>query len=198
MPDPISTLTNTFVLLGTASFMIIIAFLCTTLSFSKLPASRQGLIAKLTIGAVLGFLAIYATVMAIKLPDGTIPNVRELAAMIAGVTGGPIAGLLAGLIGGIHRFSLSGVTAVPCGLATVLVGTIAGLVSTRLVGKMYWVKAALLGFVLESLAMGLVFVFVPFDTALSVVSQVYVPMVAASTIGLALWTFLLNKLEIQR
>jgi hypothetical protein len=30
------------------------------------------------------------------------------------------------------------------------------------------------------------------------VSQVYVPMVAASTIGLALWTFLLNKLEIQR
>jgi len=58
MADPISTLTNTFVLLGTASFMIIIAYLCTTLSFSKLPAIRQGLIAKLTIGTVLGFLAI--------------------------------------------------------------------------------------------------------------------------------------------
>ncbi len=144
----------------------------------------------------MGLLAIYATAMAVKLPDGTIPNVRELAAMIAGVTGGPIGGLLAGLIGGIHRFSLGGATALPCGLATVLVGLIAGFVSTRLAGKMYLLKAALLGFILEAFAMGMVFVLVPFDTALSVVSQVFVPMVAASTIGLTLWTYLLNKWKI--
>jgi LytS/YehU family sensor histidine kinase len=82
----------------------------------------------------------------------------------------------------------------PCGLATVLVGVISGVVSTKLVGKMYLLKGAVLGLVLESGAMGLVLLLVqPFETAVSVVSQVFVPMVAASTIGLVLWMYLFNK-----
>ncbi|HSV50156.1 MAG TPA: LytS/YhcK type 5TM receptor domain-containing protein [Candidatus Acidoferrales bacterium] len=133
--------------------------------------------------------------MAVKLSDGTIPNVRELGAMMAGIAGGPIAGLIAGLIGGLHRFTVGGITMIPCSTATIIVGLIAGLVSTKIAGKYYLLKSAVVGLVLESLAMALVFVFVPFETAYMVVYQVYIPMVAASTIGLVLWTFFLKQLE---
>ncbi len=193
-----SQLTTTLALLGTASFMIIIAYFSTSYSYSKLSGNRKEIIAKLAVGVILGLLSVYATLMSTKLPDGTAPNVRELAAMIAGVTGGPVGGLLAGLIGGIHRFSIGGATALPCGLATVLVGVVSGVLSTKLVGKRYLLKAAALGFVLESVALGLLFVLAPLDVAVSVASQVYVPMVVASTIGLVLWTYLLNKWKIRQ
>lgn len=195
MVDLTLTVTTTLSLLGTASFMIVIAYFCASSSFSKLSA-KKGLIAKLVVGAVLGLLAIYGTLMSNKLPDGTAPNVRELAAIIAGVTAGPVGGLLAGLIGGIHRFSMGGPTALPCGLATILVGIISGLVSTKLAGKLYLVKGAVLGFVLESGALGLLFVLAPFDIALRVASQVFVPMVSATTIGLVLWMYVFDKWKI--
>ncbi len=194
MVDVSSTLVTTLALLGTASLIVVVAYFCTNTAFSKLSA-KKGLIAKLVIGAVLGLLAIYGTVMSTKLPDGTAPNVRELAAIIGGVTAGPAGGLVAGLIGGIHRLSMGGATAIPCGLATILVGIISGLVSTKLFGRLSLVKAAVLGFVLENGALALVFSFVPFETAAIVVSEVYIPMVSATTIGLVLWMYVLNKLR---
>jgi phosphoserine phosphatase RsbU/P len=194
MTDLSSTLTSTFLLLGTASFMIVVAFTCSSFSFSKFVVTRKGLAAKLVIGTVLGVLAIYGTLMGTKLPDGTIVNVRELAAMIAGVTGGPIAGVLAGLIGGIHRYTVGGATALPCTISTVLIGVFSGLVSTRLLGKMYLLKGAVLGLASEAFAMGLIMLFVqPFDVAVNIVSQIALPMIAANTIGLVLWMYLFNR-----
>lgn len=194
MADLASTVTNTLTLLGTASLVIIVAYLTVAFSNKRL-ANKNPWLPKIVIGVVFGLLSAYGTLMAVKLADGTIPNVRELGAMMAGVAGGPVAGLIAGLIGGIHRYSLGGTTMIPCGTATILVGLLSGLVSTKLTGKYYLLKAAAVGLVLESFAMGLVFVFVPFETAYMVVYQVYVPMIAASTIGLVLWTYFLNKLK---
>ncbi len=194
MVDFLSTLTSIFVLLGTASFIIVIALVCSKLIFSKLATKHDGLITKVLLGAILGALAIYGTIMGTKLPDGTIVNVRELAVMIAGVTGGPIAGTLAGLIGGIHRFALGGATVIPCTISTILIGIISGLVSTKLFGKLYLLKGALLGLVLESSAMGLILLLVqPFDVAANIVSQIAVPMITANTIGLVLWMYLYDK-----
>ncbi|MCW4023410.1 MAG: hypothetical protein NWF01_00030 [Candidatus Bathyarchaeota archaeon] len=194
MTDIASTLNSLFLLLGTASFMIVVAFALSSFSFCKFMITQKGLIAKLVIGAVLGVLAIYGTLMGTKLADGTIVNVRELAVMIAGVTGGPIGGLLAGLIGGIHRCTVGGATALPCTISTILIGVISGLVSTKLLGKMYLLKGAALGFVLESGAMALILLLVqPFDAALQIVSQIAVPMIAANTIGLVLWMYLFNR-----
>jgi sigma-B regulation protein RsbU (phosphoserine phosphatase) len=194
MTDLASTLTSLFLLLGTASFMIVIAFALSSFSFSRFVFTRKGLTAKIIIGTILGALAIYGTLMGTKLADGTIVNVRELAVMIAGVTGGPFAGLLAGLIGGIHRFTVGGATALPCTISTIAIGLISGLVSTRLIGKMYLVKGVVLGVALESAAMGLILVLVsPFDTAVAIVSQIAVPMIAANTIGLVLWMYLFNR-----
>jgi LytS/YehU family sensor histidine kinase len=197
MIDILSTLASIFLLLSTASFMIVVTFTCCSLSFSKFVVERKGLTAKLAIGVVLGVLAIYGTLMGTKLADGTIINVRELATMIAGVTGGPIAGALAGVIGGIHRYSVGGATALPCTVSTILIGIISGVVGTKLLGKMYLLKGATLGLVLESGAMGLILLLVkPFDKAASIVSQIAVPMIAANTIGLVLWMYLFNKMNV--
>jgi sigma-B regulation protein RsbU (phosphoserine phosphatase) len=197
MVDLYSTLTSLFLLLGTASFMIVLAFTCASFSFSKFVAARTGIMAKIIIGVLLGLLAIYGTLMGTKLPNGTIVNVRELAVMIAGVTGGPLTGLLAGLIGGLHRYTVGGATALPCTISTILIGIASGFVSTRMLGKTYLLKGAALGLILESAAMGLILLLVqPFETAVNIVSQIAVPMIAANTIGLVLWMYLFNRFNL--
>ncbi|MBE3145054.1 MAG: hypothetical protein IMZ61_14220 [Planctomycetes bacterium] len=194
MVDLSSTLTSIFLLLGTASFMIVVAFTFSSFSFSKFAVTQKGFLTKAVIGALLGVLAIYGTLMGTKMADGTIVNVRELAVMIAGVTGGPFAGLLAGLIGGIHRYTVGGATALPCTISTILIGVISGAIGTKLLGKMYLLKGAALGLVLESVAMGLILLLVqPLDKAVNIVSQIAVPMIAANTIGLVLWIYLFKR-----
>ena len=193
MTDFLSTLSSIFLLLGTASFMIVATLAC-YLSASKLTAAQKGLLAKLAIGFFLGAFAIYGTLMGTKLADGTIVSVRELATMIAGVAGGPVAGALSGMIGGIHRYTVGGATALPCTISTILIGVISGVVSLKLKGKNYLLKGAVLGLVLESAAMGLILLLVqPFETAVNIVSQIAVPMIVANTVGLVLWMYLFNK-----
>jgi LytS/YehU family sensor histidine kinase len=87
--DIYSTFTSILLLLGNATLMIVVAFISVNFSFSKLVKANKGLFPKLVFGAVLGVLATYGTIMGTKLPDGTIINVRELAAMIAGVAADP-------------------------------------------------------------------------------------------------------------
>jgi LytS/YehU family sensor histidine kinase len=197
MVDVISILTSIFLLLGTASFMIVVAFTFFSFSFSKIAMIRRGMLAKIVIGVLLGFLAIYGTLMGTKMADGTIVNVRELAVTIAGVMGGPFTGLLAGLIGGIHRFSVGGATALPCAISTILIGLISGFVGTKLLGKTYLLKGAALGIVLESGAMGMILLLVqPLDKAVNIVSQIALPMIAANTIGLLLWMYLFKRWDV--
>jgi LytS/YehU family sensor histidine kinase len=195
MTDAITaTLTSIFTLLGTASFMIVVALAFSNLTFFKTLITKKVLISKLTIGIVLGLLAIYGTLMGTKLENGTIINVRELAAMIAGVAGGPVAGLIAGLMGGLHRYTVGGATALPCTISTILIGVIAGLISTKLVGKLCLLKGAAVGLVLEFGAMGLILLLVqPFDKAAGIVEQIAIPMIVANAAGLVLWLFLSNK-----
>jgi len=172
-----------------------IAFVFFHFSSFKPSIVTNGTVPKLVIGFALGLLSIYGTLMGTRLEDGTIINVRELAAMIAGVAGGPIAGLLAGLIGGLHRYTLGGATALPCTVSTILIGLISGIVSLKLSGKVSITKGAALGFVLESGAMGLILAIVqPFSTALNIVEIIAVPMIAANTVGLVFCLFLFNKL----
>lgn len=193
MADLIATLTSIFTLLGTASFMIVVALVASGFKFFKPLSAKNKNIPKIAIGVVLGLLAVFGTLMGTKLADGTIINVRELAVMIAGVAGGPIGGVIAGVIGGVHRYTVGGATALPCTVSTILIGLISGLVSTKIMGKMYLLKGAALGFVLESTAMGLILAFVPFSQAVAIVEKIAVPMIAANTVGLVLWLYLANR-----
>ncbi|MCW4000646.1 MAG: hypothetical protein NWE93_10440 [Candidatus Bathyarchaeota archaeon] len=193
MADLTGSLTSIFVLLGTASFMIVVSLIVTGLKPLNAPLAKKAVFTKIIVGTVLGLLAIFGTLMGTKLADGTIINVRELAAMIAGVSGGPVGGTIAGLIGGLHRYTVGGATALPCTLSTVAIGVTAGLVSTRLAGKWYLVKGAVLGLVLESAAMGLILVLVPYAQALSILEKIAVPMISANTIGLVFWMYMANR-----
>ena len=194
MVDLAETITSILTLLGTASFMIVMALLWSHLDFFKSSKTKNAnTLAKVALGIVLGLLAIFGTLMGSKLADGTIINVRELAAMIAGLAGGPVSGVLAGVIGGVHRYTLYGTTGLPCTISTILIGIISGLVSTKIAGRWYLVKGAALGFVLESAAMGLIVILVPFSEAVGIVEKIAVPMIAADTIGLVLWLYLANK-----
>jgi sigma-B regulation protein RsbU (phosphoserine phosphatase) len=193
MTDLSSTLASILLLLGNAALMIVVAFIFININFSKSTA-RKSLIIKLILGIVMGVLAIYGTIMGTKLSDGTIVNVRELAPMIAGVAGGPIAGTLAGIIGGAQRYTLGGATALPCTVSTILIGVISGFAGKRLFGKMYLLKGAALGFVLESFAQGLILAMVqPFGVAANIVSQIAIPMITSNTVGLFLWMYFFNK-----
>jgi len=193
--DLLSSVMGTLLLLGTASFMIVITLIMGNSEFMRQKRTAQRII----IGNVLGSLAIYGTLMGTKLADGTIINVRELAAMMAGLTGGPVAGLLAGIIGGVHRYTVGGATALPCTISTILIGIIAGLVAPHTSEKLNLAKVVVLGLVLESGAMGAILLLVqPLDAAVNIVSQIAFPMIAANTIGLALWAYLFNILDSRR
>jgi LytS/YehU family sensor histidine kinase len=183
-------------LLGTASFMIVVALIASGQTFSHLKSPRNATLAKVVVGVVLGVLAIFGTLWGMKLGDGTVINVRELASMIAGFAAGPVGGAIAGLIGGMHRYTYGGTTAIPCAVSTILIGVIAGLISTRISGKWYLVKAAVVGFLLESMAMVMILVFVPWAQASHIVETIAFSMIGANTIGFVLWVYLANKLKI--
>jgi LytS/YehU family sensor histidine kinase len=184
-------------LLGTACFMSVIGLITAEFAFSKLKGPKRATVAKVIVGVVLGVLAIFGTLWGMKLADGTVINVRELASMIAGAAGGPIAGTIAGLIGGLHRYTYGGTTALPCAVSTILIGIIAGVVSTRISGKWYLVKAAVTGFLLESMAMGMILLLVPSTQAFHIVDTIAFSMIGANTIGFIFWVYLQNKLKIQ-
>jgi LytS/YehU family sensor histidine kinase len=169
--------------------MIVVSLVCFNLKPFKLQAKNLTLF-RVAVGLLFGLLAIFATLTGVKLPDGITINVRELAVVIAGVAGGPVSGLIAGLIGGLHRFTLGGISALCCTISTILLGMISGLVSTKISGKSILLKAGLLGLGLESFAMALLPLFLPWDTAVSVLIEAAVPMIAATTIGLMLWVYL--------
>jgi len=184
-------------LLGTASFMIVIGLIVLSFKFFK-PRTGVKMVlgAQVTFGVAMGVLAVFGTLWGMKLEDGTIINVRELAAMIAGAAGGPVGGTIAGVIGGVHRFTVGGATALPCAVATITIGIVTGLLSTRISGKWYLLKAAAAGFLLETMAMALIIVLVP--TGVEIVEKIAFSMIGANTIGFTLWVYLANKFRQSR
>ena len=82
---------------------------------------------------------------------------RDLGAMIAGVLGGPVVGFFAALIGGVYRLTVGGVTAVPCFLATLAAGVLAGIAIRIWKGKLTMRRGATLAAVVELLHLLLIF-----------------------------------------
>ena len=91
---------------------------------------------QIILGVFFGSVSILGTFLGTDV-NGAIANIRDVGAISGGLFGGPFVGLIAGLIGGVHRFSLGGFTAAPCALATILNGTIAGILYTTKRGKVF-------------------------------------------------------------
>ncbi|MBR6504024.1 MAG: histidine kinase, partial [Firmicutes bacterium] len=77
-------------------------------------------------GLLGGIFGIYGNISGIDY-NGAVISVRDIGPMLAGFIGGPWGGLLGGLIAGAHRYTMGGITAEACIIATCCIGTMCGL-----------------------------------------------------------------------
>jgi sigma-B regulation protein RsbU (phosphoserine phosphatase) len=178
-----------FLLAGTVTFItVFIQILTKTGAFRRVLAKKADWRDQIIVVLFFGGFSVLGTYIGIRFPSGAIGNVRDLGPMIAGFTGGPLIGLGAGLIGGIHRYFLGGFTRIPCSLATILAGLIAGIVYKLNHGNLIglW-PAVLYAALIECLHMGLVLLIArPFSEALAAVEATIFPMILANSVGVAI------------
>ena len=161
--------------------------------FRKAVKSECTLLQKALFSVFFGFLAVYGTLRGIEV-QGAIANIRDLAPLMAGALGGPVAGTLAGIIGGIHRLSVGGFTAIPCSLATILAGLMAGILSKRIRGENLLAKGTTLAIAFEVFHMALILALArPFSEAMKTVGQIALPMIAANAAGMLVFLYLFRE-----
>ena len=161
--------------------------------FRKAVKSECTLLQKALFSVFFGILAVYGTMRGIKVL-GAIANIRDLAPLMAGVLGGPVAGTLTGIIGGIHRLSVGGFTAIPCSLATILAGLMAGILSKRIRGENLLAKGTTLAITVEVFHMALILALArPFSEAMKTVGQIALPMIVANAAGMLLFLYLFKE-----
>lgn len=144
---------------------------------------------------VFGVFSIFGTLSGIDI-NGAIANIRDLGPAIAGLVGGPLVGIGAGLIGGIHRYSMGGITALPCSISTVLAGLAAGLIYHYKKGEFVSIKGAIIFMALfEAFHMGLNLLMVqPFNQIFAIIQSVSLPMICTNAAGMGIFTFIINNL----
>jgi sigma-B regulation protein RsbU (phosphoserine phosphatase) len=160
--------------------------------FRQVAERRFTIVNQFALILFFGLVSIYGTLSGVPVL-GAIANIRDLAPMFAGLTGGPIVGVGAGLIGAIHRFTLDGLTGIACPLATLLAGLLSGLIylanRRRFVG---WGGAVIFAALMEGLHMALILLIArPTDQAMALVGQIALPMIVANCVGMALLSWLL-------
>jgi phosphoserine phosphatase RsbU/P len=141
---------------------------------------------------LFGLFSIFGTYIGTQQSLGVITNIRDLAPIVAGLVGGPGVGLAVGLIGGVHRVLLGGATCIPCSMATILAGLLAGLVFRLNKNTMLPIIPAMvfaLGIEFLHGALSLLFVS-PFNTALDIVLANTPQMAIAISLGVGISTII--------
>ncbi len=144
---------------------------------------------------LFGLFSIFGTYVGIPGDYGAISNIRDLAPMVAGLVGGPYIGVAVGLIGGLHRLFLGGDSALPCSLATILAGFLAGLVYRFNKGKLLGVVPAMVFAVgIELLHGGLALLLIrPFTEAVEIVTDVIPEMIIAVSLGVGISVIVIHS-----
>ena len=158
----------------------------------KVPIVQKIMLRQFSLWNCLGFIlifgcfSIFGTYIGIPLQDGAISNVRDFAPMMAGLLGGPWIGLGAGLIGGVHRMFLGGISAISCGLATILAGLIAG--GFYVLIKNHHIRlwqGLLIAILIEGVHGGLTLLIArPFENALGIITNAIPAMAVANGLGI--------------
>ncbi len=144
---------------------------------------------------VFGLFSIFGTYIGTQDSSGINLNVRDIAPMVAGLVSGPIVGLAVGLIGGVHRIFLGGVTYVPCSLATVLAGLLAGLMyrinKEKILGT---IPAMIFAAVMELFHAGLILLLArPFDVVYEFVLTNFPQMLIAVSLGMGISIIIIHS-----
>ena len=152
-------------------------------------------------GVLGGAFGIYGTISGVTMSSsGAVISVRDIGPMLAGFMGGPMGGLLGGLICGLQRYTMGGITALACVIATCTIGTICGLISKKFHSVIKTPRYAFfIGAVMECLHLCIVLIMVkPFATALGIVKAIAFPFVLINSVGFALLISLMTYIERQR
>jgi len=193
--DLLIVLVERFGLMITAAFLIMAFGSIRNLDLR--PTSRRNTLLLTLLFGGLGILGTY-TGGAVHL---SVANLRAMSVITGGLVGGPLVGAGAGLIAGLHRnmIDFSGFSALPCGLATFLEGTVAGILATRLKDPVDWKPAALIALVGETCHMFLVLLLSrPFADALALVQLIAVPMIVVNTVGAGLFVQTIRLVGLHR
>jgi len=125
---------------------------------------------------------------------GAISNIRDTAPFIAGFIGGPIIGIITGLLAGLHRFLLGGITHLPCSLATLLAGVIAGFLSKSFKKSLSYWLAITVTVCLELFHMILILLLSkPYSQSIAIVKDIIFPMVLGNAIGIFIFVYILRN-----
>lgn len=149
---------------------------------------------KLVLIFIFSLISIAGTYFGIPI-EGALANVRDTGSIVAGLLAGPAVGIAVGFISGLHRIYLGGFTAVQCGIATVLGGILAGYIHIRTKPRSpEWITGIITGVCVILLSMGLILLFAkPYETALSLVKQITIPMSLANALGIAIFMIIIHN-----
>ena len=150
---------------------------------------------------LFGLFSIFGTYVGVQTEYNSISNIRDIGPMVAGLVAGPYAGIAVGLIGGIHRFFMGGVSAVPCALATILAGVLAGAVYHLNKGQLPGIVPAIaFGGLVEVLHGFLALIMIqPFSVASAIFLESIPQMIIANSLGVAICVIVIHsRIEISR
>ncbi|MCK9150682.1 PP2C family protein-serine/threonine phosphatase [Methanobacterium alcaliphilum] len=183
------------VLVEKTCVIIVIAYVVTRLKFFKEVLEKKfTLTNQIVLIVIFGLISIFGTYSGIDI-FGAHANVRDLGPMVAGLVGGPVLGIGSALIGSLHRILLGGFTVVPCTIATLLSGTLAGLIYYLNKGKFIGILGAVVfASLMEVLHMLLTLLLAtPYTQAVEVVEIVSGPMIFANALGMLIFAFMISN-----
>lgn len=157
-------------------FILLFSFFAVMGTYSGLPVTEIGYSETPLTGKISGWEA--------------IATARTIGVVIAGLFGGVRAGFIVGTIAGVHRYFMGGFVAIPCMIAPILQGIIAGFLKNTFKKRYRHISSVqmsfLVGFALETFQMLLILLLAhPFDKALSLVLLIGIPQVLSNSIGVA-------------
>ncbi|MEE9354160.1 MAG: LytS/YhcK type 5TM receptor domain-containing protein [Methylococcaceae bacterium] len=128
-----------------------------------------------------------------------ILNFRDMAVLVSGFVMGPAVGLFVGLVAGFERYQLGGFTAISCGLATAIVGLLAGIAHRHSKGLITPVYAALIASIAVLLQkMLILWLSEPAYMAVQLVKKTALPMWIINAGGCYLFIYVIRSLDSER
>lgn len=179
-------------------YIFLIAFITTRLRIFKRTIVKEEYkrMDLILLSIVFGVFGILGTYIGTEI-NGAIANTRMIGVITGGLLGGPFVGIISGIIAGVHRWLIpTGIaTALPCGIATIISGFLAGLISKRAEGKRKILYGFISGIIMESIEMFLIFLMVqPKSLATAIIDHIYVPMAFTNALGVMLLIALIGSI----
>ena len=154
--------------------------------------TRKNLLVCMIIFVLVGLFASYVH----QTINDTPANIRCLIVMIGGLFGGPAVGIPTGIISGAYRYTLGGMTAVPCAISTVFSGIIGSLIFIWNDKKFPGIiESMVLAFLFTGFEMLIVVILTPANVSYPFVLDIYPVMAFAAVIGMLLFSITFREAE---